>query len=65
MRELITYIIEQKCDICTVYFHYHITAVHCGQNCQFFVQKIKAELLQLKLHSFICMINVIDKKVGN
>ena len=23
--ELITYIIEQKCDICTVHFHYHIT----------------------------------------
>ena len=32
MRELITYIIEQKCDICTVDFHYHITVVRIANS---------------------------------
>ena len=27
--------------------------------------EVKAELLQLKPHPFICMINFISKKVGN
>ena len=29
------------------------------------IQSIKAELLQLKPHPFICMRNFINKKVGN